>query len=81
MGNLDQHGRFHRESGKVRYTCQSGLRKRGHWSETSKGRKVNHRKMKKKSKCWVNKCLLGHVETVGPRNFNRFNQVPPHLPL
>lgn len=52
MGNLDQHWRFQRDSGKVRYTCHSGLRERGHWSETSKRRKGNHRKMKKKANVW-----------------------------
>lgn len=37
-------------------------------SGTSKGRKAIHRKVKKgKGKCLVNKCLLGHIETMGFR--------------
>ena len=36
----------------------------GIWDLT--GRKATHRKVKK-SKCSVNKCLLGHAETMGHR--------------
>lgn len=39
-------------------------------SGTSKGRKAIHRKVKKgKGKYLVNKCLLGHIETMGFREW------------
>ena len=33
---------------------------------TSKGKKAIYTKIKK-SKCLINKCLLGHIEAMGPR--------------
>ena len=35
--------------------------------------------MEMKSKCLVNKYLLGPAETMGRRNFNRLCGIPPHL--
>ena len=66
MGNSNEHERFQRQSGKTKYMCHSGLRRRESGTEASKRRKTIHRKYGT-SKCLVIKCLLGPLETMGHR--------------
>ena len=47
-------------------------KEKGTRAGTSKGKKAIYRK-EKKSKCLINKCLLGHPETMGQRE--DFDQV------
>lgn len=55
--------------GQVKLIGHPELRRREQGSRTSKGRKTINRKVRK-SKCWVNKCLLGHRERMKlERNF------------